>query len=105
MTKQRSRLDRTAIVATLRAHSSEIREHGVTSLDLFGSRARGDEQYDSDLDVLIGYDSGRPFTLYDLARVERLLAGLTGLQVHIATRDAFQPTRLRRVLRDAVNVL
>jgi len=103
--RRRPLTHRAAIVAELKAHASEIREQGVTSLALFGSRVRGDERQDSDLDVLIEYASDRPFTLYDLVRVERLLKGLTGLEVHIATRDGFRPHRLRRVLRDAINVL
>jgi predicted nucleotidyltransferase len=103
--QRRSSTNRSAIVAELKAHASEIRKQGVTSLALFGSRARGDERHDSDLDVLIGYDSERPFTLYDLVRVERLLQDLTGLEVHVATRDAFRTHRLHRVLRDAVDVL
>jgi uncharacterized protein len=96
---------RAAIVAKLTAHAREIREQGVTSLALFGSRARGDERQDSDLDVLIGYETERPFTLYDLVRVRRLLEGLTGLEMHVATRDAFRPHRLQRVLKDAIDVL
>ena len=105
-TKGRSQpAPRGAIVAILKAHTNEIRKQGVTSLALFGSRARGDERDESDLDVLIGYDSERPFTLYDLVRVQRLLQGLTGLEVHVATRDAFRPHRLHRVLREAVDVL
>jgi uncharacterized protein len=103
--KRRPVTHRAAIVAELKAHASEIRNQGVTSLVLFGSRTRGDERQDSDLDVLIEYDCDRPFTLYDLVRVERLLRGLTGLKVHVATRDGFRPHRLHRVLKDAVNVL
>jgi predicted nucleotidyltransferase len=103
--KRRPVTGRTAIVAELKAHASEIRKQGVTSLALFGSRARGDERQDSDLDVLIEYDANRPFTLYDLVRVERLLKGLTGLEVHVATRDSFRPHRLHGVLKDAINVL
>ena len=94
-----------AIVAELRANAAEIRAQGVTSLALFGSRARGEERDDSDLDVLIEYDAARSFTLYDLVRVERLLERLTGLDVHVATRDAFRPHRLDRALKDAVGVL
>jgi uncharacterized protein len=103
--KRRPVARRTAIVAELKAHASAIRKQGVTSLVLIGSRARGDERQDSDLDVLIEYDCERPFTLYDLVRVERLLKGLTGLEVHVATRDSFRPHRLHRVLKDAINVL
>ena len=103
--KRRPLTHRDAIVAALQAHASEIRRQGVTSLALFGSRAHGEARRDSDLDVLIEYDRDRPFTLYDLVRVERLLKGLTGLEVHVATRDGFRPHRLHRVLKDVVNVL
>ena len=96
---------RAAIVAKLKASANEIRKQGVTSLALFGSRVRGDERHDSDLDVLIGYSTERPFTLYDLVRVGRLLEDLTGLDVHVTTRDSLPPHRLQRVLKGAVNVL
>ena len=96
---------RAAIVAAIKAHESELRERGVTSLDLFGSRARGDERPDSDLDVLISYDVDRRFTLYDLVAVGRFLEAVTGLDVHVATRDAFRPHRLHHVLDDAIKVL
>jgi predicted nucleotidyltransferase len=96
--------DLVALVARLRSHANQIREEGIVSLAIFGSRARSDERRDSDLDVLIAYDSERPFTLYDLVRVERLLERLTGLSVHVSTRDGFPPHQLRRVLKDAVSV-
>jgi predicted nucleotidyltransferase len=98
-------VDRDALVALLQDHASEIRQLGVVSLSVFGSRARGEERRDSDLDVLIDYDSARPFTLYDLVRVERLLQRLTGFDVHVSTRDGFRPDGLQRVLKDAVSVL
>lgn len=96
---------REALVARLRSHADEIREQGIISLSIFGSRARGEERPDSDLDVLIAYDSQRPFTLYDLVRAERFLEELTGLDVHVSTRDGFPQHHLGRVLREAVSVL
>lgn len=93
------------LVARLRDHAAEIRGQGIVSLDIFGSRTRGEERSDSDLDVLIAYDPVRPFTLYDLVRVERLLKHLTGLDVHVATRDGLPPHQLERVLREAISVL
>lgn len=96
---------RADLVARLREHADEIREQGIVSLAIFGSRARGDERPDSDLDVLVAYDPEHPFTLYDLVRVERLLEDLTGLDVHVSTRDGFRPQRLDRVLKDAISVL
>jgi predicted nucleotidyltransferase len=78
--------NRDALVAGLRAHVSEIRNQGIISLAIFGSRARGEERPGSDLDVLIAQDPQRP-SLYDLVRTERLLEDLTGLDVHVSMRD------------------
>jgi predicted nucleotidyltransferase len=63
----------------------------VVSLVIFGSRARADARDDSDLDVLMTYDRERPFTLYDLVWVQRVLERVTGLDVHVSTRDASRP--------------
>jgi predicted nucleotidyltransferase len=55
--------------------------------------------------VLVDYDQARPFTLYELVRVERLLEWLTRLNVHLSTRDGFSTHQLDLVLKDAVSVL
>ena len=47
-------MDRDDILARLRAHESELRSAGVTSLALFGSAARGEQRDDSDVDVVVG---------------------------------------------------
>jgi uncharacterized protein len=41
------------IISKLRAHESELRAAGVTSLALFGSAARGEQREDSDIDVVV----------------------------------------------------
>jgi predicted nucleotidyltransferase len=103
-TVQHRRLSREDLVHHLRSHAPEIQALGVTSLDLFGSRARGDARTDSDLDVLIDYDGSRPFTLWDLARVKRYLEKITALEVHVSTRDGFRLAALHKVLQHAVHV-
>jgi uncharacterized protein len=105
ITTSTQRPNAAALMLRLRAHAEEIRKQGVVSLAIVGSRARGNERLDSDLDVLIAYDPEHPFTLYDLVRVERLLGRLTGLDVHVSTRDGFRPHQLHRILRDAVGAL
>ncbi|TMJ68436.1 MAG: hypothetical protein E6G91_17295 [Alphaproteobacteria bacterium] len=105
MVSRKSKTDRAEIIAALKARAAEIRSLGVVSLALFGSRARGDEQADSDLDVLIGYDRRRKFSLYDLVGVEHFISDLTGLAVHVSTRDALPADKLQGMLRDAVKVL
>jgi predicted nucleotidyltransferase len=41
------------IISKLRAHETELRAAGVTSLALFGSAARGEQREDSDIDVVV----------------------------------------------------
>jgi predicted nucleotidyltransferase len=93
-----------AIVALLQAHEDALRARGATSLTLFGSRVRGDEREDSDLDVLIDYDQTCRFTLYDLVEIQRHLSELTGLDAHVTTGAGLAPERLRRLLTHSVDV-
>lgn len=96
--------DLASVVATLKANSAELRQAGVTAMVLFGSRVRGDARPDSDLDVMIDYDTTRPFTLYDLLDVQDVLERLTLLKAHVVTRDGFRPDRLRRVMENSISV-
>jgi predicted nucleotidyltransferase len=41
------------IIATLRAHETELKAAGVLSLSLIGSFARGDAHDDSDIDIVV----------------------------------------------------
>lgn len=47
--------DRQQILETLRAHRSELEAMGVRHLALFGSRARGDQMADSDIDIGVDF--------------------------------------------------
>ena len=62
--------------------------HGVRSLSLFGSAARGQARASSDLDFLVELEDGR--SLVDLAGVKQDLEALFGRPV-----DAFTPTSLK----------
>ena len=46
-------MKRDEIIAKLRAHEPELRAAGVSSLALFGSAARDDQQGDSDIDIVV----------------------------------------------------
>ena len=70
------------------------REHGATSIRVFGSVARGDNREASDVDLLVEFENGR--TLFDLIDLRLDLRDLLGVEVDIVT-----PNSLRR-LRDGV---
>lgn len=93
-----------ALLAKLRQQRPELRDLGVTSVSIYGSRARGDNRRDSDLDLLIDYDHSRKFSLFDLVRVERVLATATQLDVQVTTRDSVPELTCKRIEAESVAV-
>src|SRR5262245_65845518 len=49
-------MKRPELIERLKAYDALLRENGATALFVFGSRARGSERPDSDLDLFIDYD-------------------------------------------------
>lgn len=81
-----------AITARHRAHNARV----------FGSVLRGDDDEDSDLDLLV--DPTAETTLMDIAAIQVEAERLLGVQVDVLT-PASLPVRFRdRVLREAVPV-
>ena len=99
-------LDRASLLQRLRQRKALLRDMGATALYMFGSRARGDNRPDSDLDLFIDFDRNTKVpNLIDLIRLEQELSGAFGIPVTIATRDALHPMMRRQIEHDAVKVL
>lgn len=52
------------VLDILEAHRDDLRNHGVATLDLFGSVAREEATDASDVDLLASFD--RPISLFEL---------------------------------------
>jgi predicted nucleotidyltransferase len=92
------------IVSKVRELAPALRAEGVIKLFLFGSRARGDAQPDSDLDVLVETAPRREATSFDLFKVSHLIEDATGLQVRISMRDLLKPRIAERIADDLIEV-
>lgn len=79
------------------------RAHGATSLDLFGSAARGDERPDSDLDFVVEMEPGR--SVLDLIGLAQDLEAVFERKVDVACKDALEPRMRANVERDAVRIV
>jgi len=95
-----------AILAKLRALLPELRaSHGVTSLAVFGSVARGDAGPQSDVDVLIEFDPGARVTLFTLARIKTRLDDALGCNVDLVeNHERLRPAFREHIQRDLVRV-
>lgn len=78
------------VIACLKALEPKLREAGLASLYLFGSRARGDHRPDSDVDLLfeVSAEADSRFNLLDQATVINLLADRLGTNVDLVERRA-----------------
>jgi len=73
----------------------------VTEFALFGSILRDDFRPDSDVDVLLTFEPGAPWTLWDLSRMRTELESIFGRDVDLVEKKALRnPFRRRSILAD-----
>ena len=98
-------MNRNSLIETLKAYDAALRENGATALFVFGSRARGAERDDSDLDLFIDYDPAVKIpNMFRLMQIEEKISATLGIPVTITTRDALHPLMKKNIERDAVRV-
>ena len=92
------------VIERLRTLEAPLRACGVTSMGMFGSRARGDQGDDSDLDVLVALDEKVRFTVLDLANLAVMASDFTGLAVNTVIASDLQPSFRKRILDDLTEI-
>ena len=94
-------MTRETVIATLRAHESELKAAGVVRLSLFGSAARDAAGPESDIDLLAAFDEARPLSLLDVIRIENQFADLLGRPVDLIEEGTLKPRVRQTVDREA----
>jgi putative addiction module CopG family antidote len=97
----REPMSKDEVLAKLAALEKPLREHGLSSLALFGSVVRGAARADSDIDVLIDVAPGARFSLVDLVSVKDFLEERLGRKVDVVTKEGLDPVIRDRVFREA----
>lgn len=73
------------------------KDFGVSKIGVFGSYARGKEEKNSDIDVLVEFD--RPVNLFEFSRLKSFLSEQLGIQVDLVTPGALKPLIKDEILR------
>jgi predicted nucleotidyltransferase len=74
------------------------RRHHIKKLSLFGSYLRGENQPDSDIDILVEFDPDHIPGLIRLAGMENELSGLIGRKADLRTAQDLSPHFRQEVL-------
>ena len=86
----------------LEEHREELREkYKVKKIGVFGSYVRGEQNEESDLDVLVEFDAPVGFEFIHLAD---FLEEVTGIKVDLTTPDGIKPNRWKYIKEDLVYV-
>jgi len=95
--------NKTKILKMLRAKKSELeRKYHLSELGLFGSYARGEENNQSDIDVLVDFDSR--IDGFQYIRLAHELEDLFNHKVDVVSRKGIRPVYLPNVEKDLVHV-
>jgi len=79
------------ILDRLRENERALRARGVTHAALFGSRARGDDRPDSDIDILIEIEPEIVQDVYDYVGLKNFIAALFTRPIDVVDRNALKP--------------
>lgn len=92
---------RDTILQVLKALEPELSEkHKVREIGLFGSYVRGEQDEQSDIDILVVLEEEA--TLFDLVRLEMFLEEQLGQTVDIVPKDDVREELRDEILRETV---
>jgi len=85
----------------LTAHKSMLQsKYKINRLGIFGSYVRGEQEDESDLDILIDYEEAP--SLITLIEIENQLSDLLGVTVDLVTRKGIKPQLRKYILEEVV---
>jgi len=97
-------IGRRQIVSHLKRLEPRLRACGIETLAIFGSRARGDNRPDSDLDILVDVRPGIKFSLLDLVGVCQLISDELDIAANMFIRRSLDENMARSIQPDIVEI-
>jgi predicted nucleotidyltransferase len=83
----------------LQRHKHVLRDqYGLIEIGIFGSYVRGEQNEDSDLDILVALE--KPVGFVKFLKLENALSQLLGIRVELVTRKALKPHIGKRILQE-----
>jgi hypothetical protein len=92
-----------SIKRTLLQHKAELRDRfKVKNIGVFGSYVRGEQNRQSDVDVLVEFE--QPIGLFEFMDLEMYLSNLLGVKVDLVSKKALKPHIGEHILKEVIMV-
>lgn len=96
---------REEVLWRLKRNLHELERFGVASLALFGSTVRNTARRESDVDLLVEFQDGRPDGMLEFVELKHVLESIVGRPVDLVTPANLKPRIKGRILAEAVRVV
>lgn len=98
--------DREQVLWHLKRQATVLQSrYGVTALSLFGSVSRGESKRESDVDLLVEFEPGRPGGMLEFVELKNWLESVLSRPVDLVTPANIKPRIRERILKEAVRVI
>lgn len=88
---------------TLKRHKDFLKKkYMVKNIGIFGSFVRGEENSDSDLDILIEFEAEANIGLLGFIEIENKLSELLGVKVDLVEKTALKPRIRGHILNEVI---
>jgi predicted nucleotidyltransferase len=87
------------IERTLKKNIQNLKkDYNLNSLGIFGSFVKGEQNQDSDLDILVDFE--KPIGLLKFIKLENDLSKILGIKVDLVMKKALKPNIGKRILEE-----
>ncbi|TSA24179.1 DNA polymerase III subunit beta [bacterium] len=92
------------ITSLLREESSKLKsQYNLTTLEVFGSFVRNEQESNSDLDILVSFSKAP--SLFKFIELEDYLSELLGVKVDLVMRSSLKPNIGQKILAEAQSII
>ena len=95
-------MNSTDVIETLRRSERGLRERGILHAALFGSVARGSNDAQSDIDIMIEIDPNVRMTVFDYVDLKDYVGSLFEGPVDVVNRESLKPYVRPAATADAI---
>jgi len=78
--------------------SQRLKGEGARKIALFGSYAKGNEEPESDIDIMVEFSERK--SLLELVRIERELSEILGIKVDLLTEKSISPYLIDKIKKE-----